>query len=175
MKTKLANIAPEEFVNLNNTLSQRFFEIPLVKNSNRIMIYYSINHEVATTHIISKLLKMGKTVVLPACTIDRNLRASIIHNLDELVPGIFGIKEPAASALEIDPKMLDLVVIPGVAFDKKGFRLGHGAGYYDRFLTRTAAFKLGIAYDFQIVDKLPAEPHDVTVQALLTPEGYWQI
>lgn len=174
MKAELANFSLEEFVTFNSAIQQRFFELPIVKNSNRIMIYYSINHEVATVQIISKLLEIGKIVALPTCMAGKNIRAGIIHSLAELVPGKFGLSEPAVSTLGIGPTDLDLIVVPGVAFDKRGFRLGYGAGYYDRFLVGTDAFKLGLAYDLQIVDHLIIEPHDIAVQALLTPSKYWK-
>jgi 5-formyltetrahydrofolate cyclo-ligase len=175
MKIKLAALTPHEFLLLNSTIQQRFFELPIVKQSKQVMMYYSINHEVATEPIISKLLEMGKTVALPACTAGKNIRAGIIHSLDELVPGIFGLTEPSASAKESDPVDFDLIVVPGVAFDKNGFRLGHGAGYYDRFLAQTQAYKLGLAYDFQIVDQLLIELHDIPVQALLSPLGFQEV
>ncbi|HBE79669.1 MAG TPA: 5-formyltetrahydrofolate cyclo-ligase [Firmicutes bacterium] len=175
IKAKLASLSPQEFSAFNSAIEQRFFELPIIRDSQRIMLYYSIGREVVTAALISKLLKMGKTVALPACTSDKNIRAGIIHDLNELVPGIFGLSEPPVLAPEIDPAALDLIVIPGVAFDREGFRLGHGAGYYDRFLVRTNGYKLGLAYDLQIIDHLPAAPHDVPVHALLTPSKYWVI
>jgi 5-formyltetrahydrofolate cyclo-ligase len=175
IKAKLASLSPQEFSAFNSAIEQRFFELPIIRDSQQIMLYYSIGREVTTAALISKLLQMGKTIALPACTSDKNLRAGIIHNLNELVPGIFGLSEPPVLAQEVDPAALDLIVIPGVAFDREGFRLGHGAGYYDRFLIRTSGYKLGLAYDLQIIDHLPAASHDVPVHALLTPSRYWVI
>jgi 5-formyltetrahydrofolate cyclo-ligase len=175
MKSKLAALAPDEYFASNSAIGQRFFELQIVQKAGRIMIYFAIGREVATASIISRLLEMGKTVALPACTADKNLKAGIINRLNELVPGKFGLSEPPVSALAIDPAALDLIVVPGVAFDTGGFRLGHGAGYYDRFLARTDAYKLGLAYDFQIVDHLARESHDVAVHALLTPSKYLEI
>jgi 5-formyltetrahydrofolate cyclo-ligase len=173
MKARFAAITPEEYLSYNSVIEQRFFELPIVKNSNKIMIYYSINQEVETVSLINLLLTMGKTVALPACTPDKNLRTGIIHDMAELIPGIFGLSEPGPTTLEIKPCDLDLIVVPGVAFDKKGFRLGHGVGYYDRFLAVTNTFKLGLAYDFQLVDELPIDPHDIAIDAILTPSEYW--
>lgn len=172
MKAQLAAITPEEYLFFNSAIQQRFFELPIIKDSNKIMIYYSINQEVATIALINKLLLMGKTVILPACTPKKDLKACIIYDLNELIPGIFGLSEPGPTAPEIPPEDLDIIVVPGVAFDERGYRLGHGVGYYDRFLARTNACKLGLAYDFQIVQELPSSPHDIPVHAVLTPTKY---
>jgi len=67
------------------------------------------------------------------------------------------------------PEKVDIVVVPAVAFDLQGHRLGYGKGYYDRFLKKTKAVKVGVAYDFQIVEKLPAEQHDIPVDLIITP------
>jgi len=175
MKIKLAALTPWEYHSLNNIIEQRFFSLPVLQNSHQIMLYYSIQYEVATLSIILKLLDAGKTVSLPACIDRTHLRAGIIQSLDELVPGVYGIHEPLAAAQEMDPVEIDLVVVPGVAFEQKGFRLGHGAGYYDRFLAGTKAYKLGFAYDFQIIDNLVVEPHDVPMDGLLTPSIFQEI
>jgi 5-formyltetrahydrofolate cyclo-ligase len=174
MKAQLAAIAPEEYLSFNSAIRQRFFELPIVKDSNQVMIYYSIKQEVETASLINWLLTMDKTVALPACTPDKNLRAGIIHDIAELIPGVFGLSEPGPKTQEIKPYDLDLIVVPGVAFDKKGFRLGHGVGYYDRFLAGTNVYKIGLAYDFQLIEEIPIDPHDITVHAILTPSGYWE-
>ena len=81
--------------------------------------------------------------------------------------GSFHIEEPTGDDL-IDPDKLELIVTPGVAFDSKGNRLGRGKGYYDRLPATTKATKIGVAYHFQIVDELPAEPHDVPMDIVIT-------
>ena len=169
MKTKLAALTPGEYHSFNFTLEQRFFNLPILQTSQTIMLYYSIGHEVATISIILKLLKEGKKVALPTCIDKINIRAGIVHDLNELRPGVFGIHEPLLSSVEMNPAEIDLLIVPGVAFDRNGMRLGHGAGYYDRFLSKTTGYKLGLAYDFQIIDNLAFESHDVPMDALLTP------
>ena len=175
MKSKLAALTPGDYQALNFLIEQRFFNLPILQKSQTVMIYYSIHHEVATNSIILRLLEAGKAVALPTCIDKTNIRAGKVQNLDELIPGVFGIHEPSSLALEIHPSEIDLVVIPGVAFDQKGMRLGHGAGYYDRFLSKTKAYKLGLAYDFQVIDNLVFENHDVPMDALLTPSTFLEV
>ena len=88
--------------------------------------------------------------------------------------GPFGLWEPAGEAL--DPARIDLVLVPGLAFTRDGRRLGRGKGFYDRFLPtlRPDCFKCGVCFDLQLVDALPTEPHDVRLDAVLTPRGLWR-
>lgn len=173
MKIKLDSLNYEDYRRFNVDLYRSFIKLGIVQSAKKIMIYYSIRKEVQTEAIINYLLKTGKTVALPVCTRERDLRAAIINDLSQLQSAAFGLMEPGPEATTLDPKQLDLIVVPGVAFDEKGYRLGHGAGYYDRFLSKTTnSFKLGLAYDFQIVVKVPVENHDIGMNGILTPSRY---
>jgi 5-formyltetrahydrofolate cyclo-ligase len=90
-----------------------------------------------------------------------------ISALAELIPGRFGIREPAPSQI---PKQLDLIVVPGLAFSTEGNRLGRGAGFYDRFLATVpqTTFKVGVCFEFQLVPAIPHEPHDITMDAIVS-------
>lgn len=165
----------------NLMIREVFLTVDPVLLSRRIMIYYSIRREVETRWMIEKLLSLGKEVSLPICTEDRDLEAGLIRDLSELATTKFagahlskaGLLEPKMGASLMAPESIDLIVTPGVAFDERGFRLGHGAGYYDRFLPKASrAHKLGLAYDFQVVKELPVEPHDIPLDSLLTPTRY---
>jgi 5-formyltetrahydrofolate cyclo-ligase len=175
IKAKLMMMTSEEYHSLNLLLEKHFFDLPILQKSRTIMIYYSIDHEVATHSIICKLLKAGKVVALPTCVDKKNIRAGIIQDLDQLIPGVLGIKEPSPSVLEMAPAEIDMAIVPGIAFDRNGNRLGHGAGYYDRFLRKSKAYKLGLAFDFQILDNLVFEEHDVPMNAFLTPSTFQEI
>ena len=87
----------------------------------------------------------------------------------EIATGKFGVREPQAGCPEISLTEFDLVLVPGVAFDLSGNRLGRGRGFYDRILTETTGVKCGVAYDFQLLEKIPTEPHDATVNFIFTP------
>lgn len=173
MKSQLATITPQEYQDLNRNLYSNFIKLEILKKINFIMIYYSVRNEVKTIPIISYLLKLGKTVALPICTPERDLKAAIINDLSKLQPAQFGLLEPEPGAALLDYGKLELIVVPGVAFDQKGYRLGHGAGYYDRFLVKTPnGFKLGLAYDFQLIWEAPTESHDIKMNGILTPSRY---
>lgn len=173
MKSRLKDLTPREYHDLNHSLYTNFLGLKLLNKANYIMIYYSVRNEANTVHIINYLLKAGKTVALPVCTPERDLQAVVITDLSQLQPAPFGLMEPGPGADLLENSKLELIVIPGIAFDEKGHRLGHGAGYYDRFLLKTPnAFKLGLAYDFQLLPEIPAESHDIKMNGLLTPTRY---
>lgn len=172
MKAKLTALEPMEYRRLNTLIRQQFLQLPIVRYSRRIMLYYSINYEVETVSIIQELLNQGKEIALPACAPRKNLLVGRIKDIKELVKGKFGLWEPSLAGPTIDPSDLDLIIVPGLAFDCQGFRLGYGAGYYDRFLIKTSALKIGLAYDFQIIPSLPVESFDIPVDTVLTPLQY---
>ncbi len=90
---------------------------------------------------------------------------------EELVPGAFGVMEPRDSAIAADGSPFDLILVPGMAFDRSGGRLGRGKGYYDRYLAAASGFKAGVCFDDQVVGEIPREAHDVPMDALVTPSG----
>jgi 5-formyltetrahydrofolate cyclo-ligase len=116
----------------------------------------------------------GKTVTLPQTDPATGCyAASIVRNREEMRPGRFGVPEPPAGCPVILLNQLDLVLVPGVAFDLLGGRLGRGKGFYDRLLAQVRGHKCGVAFDLQIVSSVPVEPHDIRVDSILTPMR-WQ-
>lgn len=145
-----------------------FLSIFDISNFFTFMLYYPHRKEVDTRNLIKKLLTLRKNIALPK-VMGMELKAVLIKDLDSLALGYAGIKEPIGQ--EILPKNIDLVVVPAVAYDKEGYRLGYGKGYYDRFLPklRKDCIKVGFAYDFQIVEKIPHQPYDFKVDMVITP------
>lgn len=148
---------------------QEFFE------SNVIMTYINFDNEVITTDLINKCFLMGKKVTVPAIVnIDdkkTKMVTSQIYDWNCMVKGKYGILQPDYRFLHIiEPKEIDFILIPGIAFDKKKNRLGFGKGYFDRFLiqTRKNCYKVGLAYDFQVIDELPVESHDIPLDFIVT-------
>lgn len=146
----------------------------------RIVCWYvGVKSEVATLPLLARALAEGKRTVVPACEGDE-LRLVEIVSLDELVPARFGLYEPeaalcAATGRWCPPERVDLFVVPGVAFDRSGGRIGYGRGFYDRLLVhaRPDAAIVGLAFECQLVASVPVEPTDVPVQRVVTEEAVY--
>jgi 5-formyltetrahydrofolate cyclo-ligase len=121
--------------------------------------------------LLGEALLSGKTVALPRFSAQtQSYVAGVVENLEtDLQSGQFGIREPGLSCREISLSRLDLVLVPGVAFDARGGRLGRGKGFYDRLLAAVNGTKCGVAFDEQIVDAVPVGPLDVRVNCIMTP------
>ena len=157
------------------TISEHLFELECIKTAKTVMAYVDMPGEVKTDYIIKKLLNMGKDVAVPVCVPSTyELIASKILDLNELIPGHYGILEPKREYLRpMDPSTLDIILIPGLAFDIYGNRIGHGKGYYDRFLTKISlkTLKIGLAFSTQILAKVPVDHYDVPMNCIITEEG----
>ena len=129
--------------------------------------YYAFGSEVKTDLIIQKAKALGKKVALPSVE-GESLAFYELSSGKYLVKGRFGIIEP----LPYGPvDKIDLLVVPGIAFDKKGYRLGYGKGYYDKFLAKKEVFSVGLAYSFQLIDSLPSGEYDKRMHAIATEDG----
>lgn len=127
-------------------------------------------NEVRTERILLETLRSGRRLVVPRIAGD-DLEHREIRSLSELRAAAFGLLEPSASAPSVDPAEIDVVVVPGVAFDRSGGRLGLGKGFYDRFLAVTRGVKAGLLYSLQVVDEVPMGEADVRVDVLVTEHG----
>ena len=148
-------------------IAERFLSLPQLKKAKNILLYYPHKNEVDTRFIIKELIKSKNFNLFLPKVVGNDLIPVKITDLSVLKKGYAGIMEPEGE--RSSPENIDIVVVPAVAFDLEGHRLGYGKGYYDRFLKKTKALKVGVAYDFQIVDKLPREQHDVPVDLIITP------
>jgi len=132
--------------------------------------YVSRQNEVDTHNLIGMAIDQGKIVGAPVSGEDGRMEHFSILSLSELLPGRFGILEPQ-STHPISELEFEMVVIPGIAYDRSGNRIGSGGGYYDRFLSGISAFKVGLGFDFQMLEALPSESHDVVLDAVVTESG----
>ena len=165
------SIAQSE-VNLKSSLiNQKLQDWNQFKTAPSIMFYSAINNEVELKESILTAIKQGKKVILPKTNPEKNeLDIVEINNyLEDLEPGYLGIKEPRLSQPYLRGK-LDLVLVPGIAFDKNGNRVGYGKGYYDHFLKEVKTVKAALAYEFQIVDSIIAGLKDIPVDFIITEE-----
>ena len=169
MLEKRNSLSQKEIFEKNKKIEERLFGLEQYRKSKIVMFFVSFNSEVDTHEMIKKSLK-NKTVVVPKVA-NNEIEPSIILDFDNLVSsGKFGILEPI-EAMKIAYKNIDLVLVPGIAFDLNGHRVGYGFGYYDRFLRKVPkAVKIGLCFDFQVVDKIPREQHDVPVDLIVTEE-----
>lgn len=140
-----------------------------------IMAYIDARNEVQTEGIIRQAWAEGKHVAVPVCVPQTHtLLVSEIMSFEELHDGFYDIKEPMEEYMRpVSPGQLDLIIVPAVVYDKKGYRIGYGGGYYDRFLSSLDKHiaTIGIAFDVQIIDKVPVQPFDIPVDMVITESG----
>jgi 5-formyltetrahydrofolate cyclo-ligase len=166
-------LSNEELREKSRKIKENLFSLAEFKKARNIMFYVSFNSEVDTCGAIKEMLsEKEKTIAVPyvrkSCP---EMQLSELKNFDWLEPKTFGILEPKELYIkDFSPEKLDIVIVPGIAFDKKGYRIGYGHGYYDRFLKtlKSSVKKIGLAFEMQIVDKIPRKEYDVPVDAVVT-------
>ena len=171
IREKLNKQERGEALKKTEIIKKRLFALPEFKKSKFVMLYASKEDEVSTDDMIDEALEMGKRVALPLVVSKETIVPKEVKNRHkDLEKGHFEIFEPRKCQKEVELGKIDLVVVPGVAFDKNNVRLGRGKGYYDRFLKNLPPGKttIGIAYDFQIVESLPKYSHDIPVSKVIT-------
>ena len=144
---------------------------PFFRSAKSILFFASLPDELDLWPAMEETLAEGKVVALPC--FDASNRGYLPRRVTdlrvELVPGRFGIREPEPACIEMPLADLDLVLVPGVAFDAQGRRLGRGKGFYDRWLSEFKGKKIGVAYDEQLIEAIPVEEQDVQMDFILTP------
>ncbi len=157
----------------SKAIQRKVFRLTAFRRAKTVCCYVALPYEVQTWQMIEEMLEHGKRVVIPVMEPrTKRLRLSEVRDPSaELVPGRFGVREPRPSAFRpVRLREVDLALVPGLAFDRRGHRLGHGHGYFDRFLARLPKQTptIGLAFRFQLLDRLPAAAHDHALQAILT-------
>ena len=145
----------------------RTLAVPEVQHAASVFVFVSFDTEVDTHPLVTTLLRDGRRVAVPRIVDRTTIRATPVNTWDDLVPGRWGILAPRRRDVAQGP--FDVAIMPGVAFTEQGARLGHGRGYYDRWLERnTVSRRIALAFECQIVPDLPLEPHDRPVDAIVT-------
>ena len=168
---KLNKQAREEALKISEVIKKKLFSLPEFKKAQFVMLYASKDKEVDMDTMIDEALEMGKRVALPRCTSQRTIVSKeITDRRKDLEKGTYGIREPRKRQKNAQLEDIDLIVVPGIAFDRKNRRLGRGEGYYDRFLKKFPRGKpsVGLAFAFQIVENLPVDSHDMPVSKVIT-------
>ena len=140
-------------------------------SAHTILFFAPLPDELDVWPVLEQSLALGTTCALPFFDAEKKTYGArmLNHLAMEIVTGKFGVREPVATCAEMPLDQFDLVLVPGMAFDLQGNRLGRGRGFYDRLLEKVSGIKCGVAYDFQLLESIPTEPHDAKVNFILTP------
>ncbi|NLM52941.1 MAG: 5-formyltetrahydrofolate cyclo-ligase [Firmicutes bacterium] len=173
VKAKREQLTWQQVEAYSEKIAAQLFALPEYRAAQTVMYFLSFGKEVKTLKMVPETFAHGKRVVVPKTVREgRQLLVAQITNLAaDLTPGPWNIPEPKVDKLPlIDPKEIDFVVTPGLAFDEYGNRLGYGAGYYDRFFPRLrpGVPLVALAFELQILDKIPVEPWDKQVDMIIT-------
>ncbi len=152
----------------SSALCHRVLESAWFRGAETVLVYCAIPPEPDLEPVLEAALGQGKTLLLPRCEADGIMTARLVRDLAELQRGAYGIREPRPGAPEFPPEQIQLILTPGVAFDRRGGRLGRGKGYYDRFLQKTNGMTVGVCYGAGLLDQVPMEPHDRRMDAVVT-------
>ena len=160
-------LSPEKRTAKSREIEERLFSLPEFKSARIVLFFASFRSEVDTGSMIRRALTFGKRVVLPKVDGTGLALYEIADWDNDVSPGAWGIPEPHEKRpVRLDE--LDLILVPGAAFDERGNRLGYGAGFYDKLLSAFTKTTLALAFEAQIVPRVPAEEHDVPVKKIVT-------
>lgn len=171
MRAQRRALTPGEQADASQAVFRRLEASAPYRDARCVMAYIACRGELSLAPVIGDLLARGKTLALPRCESPGVMTARRIRSADELRPGAYGIAEPGADSEIIAPETIDLILVPGTAFDRSGGRIGQGGGYYDRFLQKTRARRMGVCHGFALMDRVPVQAHDQTMDDILTPEA----
>ena len=170
VRARLKTIAADERSALARQLCEMMVAQDLWRRAKNILFFSPLPDEPDISLLFNEAWRTGKLLAL--LRTDRQTGgyvARVVEDRSQLAPGRFGVLEPGAGCPVVPLNQLDLVLVPGVAFDSLGGRLGRGKGFYDRLLAEVRGHKCGVAFDFQFVPSVPVEPHDIRVDSILTP------
>ena len=167
IRAKKRALTEEQIVRYSEELAQKLFAHPLYQAAKSIYGYMSYNQEVRTMPILRQAQADGKRVAVPKVYGETDMRFLWLDDPSRIAPGAFGIPEPVDDGPEADDPAA-LVLMPGLAFDPQGHRLGYGGGFYDRFLAAEPHPTIALCYAFQLLPQLETEAHDIPVDAVLS-------
>lgn len=154
----------------SSNITKRVVALASFRSAKTILAFSSIRHEVRTRPIMEAAWSTGKDVALPR-VVERELHLHLVGADMELAPGSFGVAEPPQDAPKISPATVDFALVPALAVDPRGYRIGYGGGYYDRLLpTLHNACSCVLAFDFQLIAEVPELPVDVSVDLVVTDD-----
>lgn len=168
MKKKRRMLTAEEITRKSESICNTLFMQEQFVNTKTAAVYLSSFREVDTAEIVKRLFEQNKRVVVPVSNTDtETITLSYLDSLSELKKGAYGILEPE-TVKPVDENEPDLIIVPGIAFDRQCRRIGFGKGYYDKLLKSTQAFTVGLCYEFQLLGEIPADSHDIPMDMVIT-------
>ena len=165
---------------LSQIICEKFAALPEYAAAGTVMFYVDVRSEVRTRHYLPTALEHGKRIVVPYC-VDGELELFWLQSMDELEIGMYKILEPKPALRELPQKRinvseLNLVMVPGVAFDRSGARMGHGFGYYDKLLEHASLETplVALAFECQLFPEIPTQAHDIFIDKIVTEQQVYQ-
>jgi 5-formyltetrahydrofolate cyclo-ligase len=170
--------AQENKDELSRTICERFMALPEYARAKTVLFYIDVRAEVRTRHSLPAALTSGKSIIVPWCNDQGELELFRLADMNELAIGMYKILEPKPELRALPEKQctaeeLDLVMVPGVAFDRRGARMGHGKGYYDKLLqhARPDTPLVALAFECQLFPEIPVAQHDIFMDKIITEAG----
>ncbi|GAA0331134.1 5-formyltetrahydrofolate cyclo-ligase [Oceanobacillus sp. FSL W7-1293] len=170
MLTYISGLSEFERKNIEEKLQNQLVASPVFQQAATIGITISTAQEWATSSIMEKAWEKGKIIASPKCIVKtKEMQYYAWNQLDQIEAGYAGIKEPIPEkTTPIAPADIDLLLVPGVIFDKDGYRIGYGGGYYDRMLADYKGVTISLCTEKQLVERIPRESHDLPVELIIT-------
>ena len=172
--------AQENKEELSREICAKFAALPEYAAARTVMCFVDVRTEVRTRQFLPEALTHGKRIVVPYC-VDGELELFLLESMDELAVGMYKILEPKPELRGLPSKQvaveeIDLIMVPGVAFDRRGGRMGHGMGYYDKLLehARPGVPLVALAFECQLFDEIPTAPHDVFMDKIITERAVYE-
>ncbi|MBD5254834.1 MAG: 5-formyltetrahydrofolate cyclo-ligase [Barnesiella sp.] len=164
VRARKSLLTDSERINSARNVFEKLEKLAAFAMSNRILIYNSLPDELSTREFIDRWVGKKEFYLPRVNGIDLDI---LPYDRQRMHVGAFRIEEPSGDDVT-DPSVLEMIIVPAVAYDRKGNRVGRGKGYYDRLLNRSNALRVGVAYDFQLFDDINLEPHDIPVDIVIT-------
>jgi 5-formyltetrahydrofolate cyclo-ligase len=171
LRQKKEAMKPEDRLMKSHRICRHLLEI--IRDKETVLVYTSKEKEVNTVPLITALFGQGNPVIVPIIVKeDISLRLSYLRDFSALVPSTFGVPEPIGSEIPAAADDIGTIILPMLGFDRNGGRMGYGAGYYDRFLSKNRNLrKIGIAFGCQEIDNLPVDENDIPMDYIITEDG----
>ena len=170
LRSAYASLSAEERMTADRAITERVLSHPAVQQSETVFLYASVGREVHTYDLIDKLYAQGKTVALPKC--QRGGAMEFYRYTGELTEGKFRIPEPVGDEL-LSPKFYDVMLVPALAYDRAGYRIGQGGGYYDRYMAQHPCVCIGVCRERFVLDEVPRMWNDLAVDYVITESSVY--